>query len=35
MFGTKTMDIVKGGYHKSWQDWAWVQLNINPRIFAF
>ena len=35
MFGTETMDIVKGGYHKSWQDWAWVQLNINPRIFAF
>ena len=32
MLGTETMDVVKGGYHKSWQDWAWVQLNINPRI---
>lgn len=34
MFGTETMDIVKGGNHKSWQDWAWVTLNINPRIFT-
>lgn len=34
MIGTETMDLVKGGYHKSWQDWAWVTLNINPRIFS-
>ena len=34
MFGTETMDIVKGGNHTSWQDWAWVQLNINPRLFT-
>lgn len=34
MFGTETMDLVKGGNHKSWQDWAWVTLNINPRIFS-
>ena len=34
MFGTKTMDAVKAGNHKSWQDWAWVTLNINPRIFT-
>ena len=33
MLGTETMDVVKGGYHKSWQDWGWVSLNINPRIF--
>ncbi|MCR5131311.1 MAG: alginate export family protein [Prevotella sp.] len=33
MLGTETMDVVKGGNHNSWQDWAWVQLNINPRIF--
>ena len=26
------MDIVKGGNHKSWQDWGWLTLNINPRI---
>jgi len=32
MLGTETMDVVKGGNHKSWQDWAWIQLNINPRI---
>ena len=34
MLGTETMDAVMGGNHKSWQDWAWVSLNINPRIFS-
>ena len=32
MRGTKTMDAVKTGNHKSWQDWGWVSLNINPKI---
>ena len=32
MFGSESMDIVKGGYHKSWQDWGWISLNINPRV---
>lgn len=32
MRGTETMDVVKGGNHKSWQDWGWLTLNINPRI---
>lgn len=32
MRGTETMDAVKGGNHKSWQDWGWVSININPRI---
>ena len=32
MLGTKTMDAVKGGNHKSWQDWGWVSVNINPRV---
>lgn len=34
MFGSKYMDIVKGGDHNQWQDWGWIQLNINPRIFT-
>ena len=34
MFGTSTMDIVKGGNHNSWQDWGWVSLNISPMIFS-
>ncbi len=33
MLGTETMDAVKGGSHDTWQDWAFVQLNINPRVF--
>ena len=28
MLGQHTMDIVKGGDHKSWQDWGWVMVNI-------
>ncbi len=32
MFGSESMDKVKGGNHKSWQDWGWVSLNINPRV---
>lgn len=34
MFGTSTMDIVKGGNHELWQGWGWLQLNINPRLFS-
>ena len=34
MLGTETMDCVKGGDHDSWQDWAWISLNISPRIFS-
>lgn len=33
MAGTDTMDAVKGGDHGRWQDWGWVSLNINPKIF--
>lgn len=33
MLGTSGMDAVKGGNHDSWQDWGWVSLNINPRLF--
>lgn len=32
MRGSATLDIVKGGNHKSWQDWGWISVNINPRI---
>lgn len=32
MRGAKSMDVVKGGDHKRWQDWGWVSVNINPRI---
>lgn len=33
-FGTPTMDYVKGGDHKHWQDWAVLTINVNPRIFS-
>lgn len=34
MLGTKSMDAVKGGDHKSWQDWGWVSINITPQLFT-
>lgn len=34
MLGTKTMDAVKGGDHKRWQDWGWVSINITPNLFS-
>lgn len=34
MLGTKTMDVVKGGDHKRWQDWGWISLNITPSLFS-
>ncbi|MDR0505575.1 MAG: alginate export family protein [Dysgonamonadaceae bacterium] len=34
MLGNKTMDIVKGGNHKSWQDWGWISINITPQLFT-
>lgn len=33
MFGTETMDYVKGGDHTRWQDWAWLSVNIRTRVF--
>ena len=34
MLGQNTMDIVKGGHYKSWQDWAWIQFNVSTRLFS-
>ncbi|MFV0392164.1 MAG: alginate export family protein [Paludibacteraceae bacterium] len=33
-FGTSTTDYVKGGDHKVWQDWAFVSVIVNPKIFS-
>ncbi len=33
-FGTPTVDYVKGGDHKHWQDWAFLSVVVNPRIFS-
>lgn len=34
MLGTKSMDVVKGGNHKRWQDWGWISINITPNLFT-
>lgn len=34
MLAGNTMEIVKGGNSSSWQDWGWLSLNINPRVFT-
>ncbi len=33
MFGTDALKAVKGGDPDSWQDWGWLSLNINPKVF--
>lgn len=33
-FGTRHLEAIKGGHRKSWQDWAWVSLNVSPAIFS-
>ena len=33
MFGNDAMKAVKGGDPSKWQDWMWVSLNINPKVF--
>jgi len=33
MLGTETMDIIKGGDYKLWQDWGWISINLNPQFF--
>ncbi len=33
MFGTPTLDVIQSGDHTRWHDWAWISLNINPRLF--
>jgi hypothetical protein len=34
MFGTEVLQSMRGGNYKSWQDWAFVSLSINPRILS-
>jgi hypothetical protein len=34
MLGTKSMNIVKGGDNKRWQDWGWISINISPQLFS-
>ncbi|MDR3219266.1 MAG: alginate export family protein [Dysgonamonadaceae bacterium] len=34
MLGTDAMKVVKGGNPSSWQDWGWLSLSINPKVFV-
>lgn len=34
MMSTSTMYYFKGGNNMSWQDWGWISLNVNPRVFT-
>lgn len=33
MFGTETLQAVKGGNYKNTQNWAWVMFTFNPTFF--
>lgn len=35
MFGTDTMQRLKGGDINHTNNWAWVMININPQLFSF
>ena len=33
IFATPTLDVLKNGDHTRWHDFAYITLNINPRLF--
>ena len=33
MFGTETLQAIKGGNHENTQNWAWVMFSFNPSFF--
>ena len=32
MFATKSMEILKGGDHTKYQNWAWVLITFRPEF---
>lgn len=34
MFGTETLQAIKGGNYKNTQNWAWVMFTFNPTFFT-
>ncbi|MDR2497170.1 MAG: alginate export family protein [Tannerellaceae bacterium] len=34
MFGSEAMKVAKGGDPSKAQDWIWVSLNVNPKVFV-
>jgi len=34
MFGSKTLEVLKAGNKGNDNNWAWIMININPRIFT-
>lgn len=35
MFGTRSLEILKGGNSKITQNWAWLMVNFSPQLFSF
>ena len=35
MFGTETLEVLKGGNKDLDNNWAYVMVNFNPKIFSF
>jgi len=35
MFGTHTLEVLKNGDARHTNNWAWVMISVNPRIFTF
>lgn len=34
MFGTESLEVLKGGNHNRLQNWAWVMISFQPKIFS-
>ncbi|MCY2688728.1 alginate export family protein [Salinimicrobium sp. TH3] len=35
MFGSESLEILKGGYKDATQNWAWVMLSFSPKLFSY
>jgi hypothetical protein len=35
MFGSKTLEFIKAGDADHTNNWAWLMISVNPRIFSW
>jgi len=35
MFGTESLEVLKGGDKDGTQNWAWVMLSFSPKLFQY
>ena len=35
LFGTSTMEVIKGGSSSALNNWAWLMIGITPQLFKY